>query len=81
MQPIHRPDEEVIMKTFILSALISIPLLCLTGCAVQTAGPGYYSTDYVSVGYYRPYWDNYYYNGYGVRNYGYWGSYDYYDGY
>jgi hypothetical protein len=70
------------MKKLMFPLLVSG--LLMAGCTVETVsyGPGY-SRDYVTVGYYsyRPYWDNYYYNGYGVRNYGYWGSYDYYDGY
>ena len=65
------------MKKWLCLLVISAPLVVLSGCGFQTVyyEPSY-GTDYVySVGYYntRPCNTNYY-VGYGVGNYGYWGS-------
>lgn len=78
------------MNKLVTALAVSVPLVLLSGCAVETVSvvdtvaydPGY-TNDYVySVGYYnnRPYWrNNYYYSSY-WDNYGYWGG-GYYNGY
>lgn len=74
------------MNQSIIVCVLSGLSVLFTGCAVETVSyDSGYSNDYVySVGYYenRPYWgNNYYYYGYGVRPYGYWGTYEYYSNY
>jgi len=72
------------MNKLLIAFILSAPMLLLSGCAVDTVtystvgygAVGYdplYNNDYVySVGYYSngPYW-----TGYGIGDYGYWGTY------